>query len=279
MQEGIEHAGLLASEDPASPDATQPAQLTVDWHTDPRPQVHAQGACVPAGEALMTQEVIEHVAALIAEKGSDAWWGAPLEALLPASYHDRLDTLRRGDDTMDVYACPPSCPADLGACPDLGLRSVQASGQTVWSVCWSGRWPTSTVCWTPLCTWTPRMCPCLSACPPLGSSSVTSMICLRARPDAPWCRTIQDGGTCHCPSEAPRGARRWFDSGTSWASVLSAPVVALPRRLQHRRLAGAWTAQLAMVGLAMQLLQSAHPAAISPPPPSLARTPCAAQVV
>ena len=51
----------------------------------------------------MTQEVIEHVAQLVAAKGSDAWWGTPLEALLPASYHDRLDTLQRGDDTMDVY--------------------------------------------------------------------------------------------------------------------------------------------------------------------------------
>ena len=50
----------------------------------------------------MTQEVIEHVAALVAAKGSDAWWGAPMEALLPASYHDRLDSLQRGDDTMDV---------------------------------------------------------------------------------------------------------------------------------------------------------------------------------
>ena len=53
----------------------------------------------------MTQEVIEHVAALVEEKGSDAWWGAPLEALLPASLQDRAGQLQRGDDTMDV--CGP----------------------------------------------------------------------------------------------------------------------------------------------------------------------------
>ena len=55
----------------------------------------------------MTEEVIEHVAALVEDKGSDAWWGAPLEALLPPSLKDRAEQLRRGDDTMDV--CGP-CP-------------------------------------------------------------------------------------------------------------------------------------------------------------------------
>ena len=58
-----------------------------------------------AGEAIMTQEVIEHVASLVEQKGSDAWWGAPMEALLPPSLQDRADQLQRGDDTMDV--CGP----------------------------------------------------------------------------------------------------------------------------------------------------------------------------
>ncbi len=55
-----------------------------------------------AGDALMTQEVIEHVAKLVEEKGSDVWWQADVEALLPENLRDRAGSIRKGLDTMDV---------------------------------------------------------------------------------------------------------------------------------------------------------------------------------
>ncbi|KAK9813953.1 hypothetical protein WJX73_006457 [Symbiochloris irregularis] len=55
------------------------------------------------GEAVMSEEVIEHVAGVVAEKGTDVWWAAPIEALLPPSLQDRASSLTRGQDTMDVW--------------------------------------------------------------------------------------------------------------------------------------------------------------------------------
>ncbi|NDJ16959.1 isoleucine--tRNA ligase [Myxacorys almedinensis] len=52
-------------------------------------------------EPLLNEETIAHVQALIAEKGSDAWWELPIEALLPTKYHGR--PYRKGTDTMDVW--------------------------------------------------------------------------------------------------------------------------------------------------------------------------------
>ena len=57
-----------------------------------------------AGEALMTQEVIKHIASLVEQKGSDIWWQADTAALLPDSLQSRAATLKKGLDTMDVYA-------------------------------------------------------------------------------------------------------------------------------------------------------------------------------
>jgi len=55
-----------------------------------------------AGEALMTQEVIECVASLVEEKGTDVWWLADTESLLPDSLKRQAEQYTRGLDTMDV---------------------------------------------------------------------------------------------------------------------------------------------------------------------------------
>ena len=58
--------------------------------------------CCP-GEPLMTQETIDHITSVIAEKGSDAWYQSPVEALLPDSLKGQADLLDKGQDTMDVW--------------------------------------------------------------------------------------------------------------------------------------------------------------------------------
>lgn len=51
----------------------------------------------------MTPEIIEHVAGVLESSGGgDAWWTKPLEELLPESLRDQADSLRKGEDTMDV---------------------------------------------------------------------------------------------------------------------------------------------------------------------------------
>ncbi|MBW4432501.1 MAG: isoleucine--tRNA ligase [Pelatocladus maniniholoensis HA4357-MV3] len=55
------------------------------------------------GEPLLNEETIAHVQAIIAEKGSDAWWELSVEELLPEPYHNNGRTYRKGTDTMDVW--------------------------------------------------------------------------------------------------------------------------------------------------------------------------------
>ncbi|MDJ0735721.1 MAG: isoleucine--tRNA ligase [Nostocaceae cyanobacterium] len=55
------------------------------------------------GEPLLNEETINHVQAIIAEKGSDAWWELSVEELLPESYRNNGKTYRKGTDTMDVW--------------------------------------------------------------------------------------------------------------------------------------------------------------------------------
>jgi isoleucyl-tRNA synthetase len=52
---------------------------------------------------LLNPETIQHVRAIIAEKGSDAWWELSTEELLPAAYRNNGHTYRKGTDTMDVW--------------------------------------------------------------------------------------------------------------------------------------------------------------------------------
>ena len=43
------------------------------------------------------------LAAIIAEKGSDAWWYMKVEDLLPSKYRDKASEYVKGTDTMDVW--------------------------------------------------------------------------------------------------------------------------------------------------------------------------------
>ncbi|MBD2329393.1 isoleucine--tRNA ligase [Alkalinema sp. FACHB-956] len=54
-------------------------------------------------EPLITAETLSHIQAIIAEKGSDAWWEMTVEELLPAQYRNNGRTYRQGFDTMDVW--------------------------------------------------------------------------------------------------------------------------------------------------------------------------------
>jgi isoleucyl-tRNA synthetase len=54
-------------------------------------------------EPLLTAETINHVKAIVAEQGSDAWWELSVEELLPESYRQNGRTYRKGTDTMDVW--------------------------------------------------------------------------------------------------------------------------------------------------------------------------------
>ena len=51
----------------------------------------------------MTEETIKHVQAIVAARGSDAWWQLETAELLPPSLAHLAPTLRRGEDTMDVW--------------------------------------------------------------------------------------------------------------------------------------------------------------------------------
>ncbi len=54
-------------------------------------------------EPLLNQETIAHVRAIIAERGSDAWWELPVADLLPEPYRSNGRRYRKGTDTMDVW--------------------------------------------------------------------------------------------------------------------------------------------------------------------------------
>ncbi len=54
-------------------------------------------------EPLLNAETIAHVQAIIADKGSDAWWEMSINELLPESYRNNGRTYRKGTDTMDVW--------------------------------------------------------------------------------------------------------------------------------------------------------------------------------
>jgi len=56
-----------------------------------------------SGEPLMTAETIAHVQAIIAERGSGAWWELSVAELLPEHLRDQADRYIKGEDTMDVW--------------------------------------------------------------------------------------------------------------------------------------------------------------------------------
>jgi isoleucyl-tRNA synthetase len=55
------------------------------------------------GEPLLTEETINHVQQIIAERGSDAWWELDVAELLPEKYRINSHKYRKGMDTMDVW--------------------------------------------------------------------------------------------------------------------------------------------------------------------------------
>jgi isoleucyl-tRNA synthetase len=55
------------------------------------------------GEVLLNADTINHVQAIFAEKGSDAWWDLSVAELLPETYRHNGRSYRRGTDTMDVW--------------------------------------------------------------------------------------------------------------------------------------------------------------------------------
>lgn len=55
------------------------------------------------GEPLLTEETINHVQQIIAERGSDAWWQLDVAELLPKKYLSNGHKYRKGMDTMDVW--------------------------------------------------------------------------------------------------------------------------------------------------------------------------------
>jgi isoleucyl-tRNA synthetase len=73
----------------------------------------AWGVPIPAffrrdtGEALLTVATVEHLAALVAAKGSDVWWTASVSELLPPDVAAAAETegvvWERGSDTLDVW--------------------------------------------------------------------------------------------------------------------------------------------------------------------------------
>ncbi|NEU75676.1 isoleucine--tRNA ligase [Hassallia byssoidea VB512170] len=54
-------------------------------------------------EPLLNAETIAYVQAIVAEKGSDAWWELSVEELLPEQYRNNGKSYRKGTDTMDVW--------------------------------------------------------------------------------------------------------------------------------------------------------------------------------
>ncbi len=54
-------------------------------------------------EPLLTEETIQYVQGIIAEKGSDAWWELSAKELLPEKYRNNGREYRKGMDTMDVW--------------------------------------------------------------------------------------------------------------------------------------------------------------------------------
>lgn len=54
-------------------------------------------------EVLLNKDTLDHIQAIFAEKGSDAWWELPVEELLPEPYRSSDRSYRKGMDTMDVW--------------------------------------------------------------------------------------------------------------------------------------------------------------------------------
>ncbi len=76
-------------------------------------------------EPLMTEETINRIRDIFAEKGSDAWWEMSVEELLPEQYRNNGRKYRQGFDTMDVWFDSGSSWASVvGQRPELAKYPV-----------------------------------------------------------------------------------------------------------------------------------------------------------
>lgn len=58
---------------------------------------------VDTGAPLMNEETIQHITGIVERLGSNAWWEMSVEDLLPPSLKHLAPSLRKGQDTMDVW--------------------------------------------------------------------------------------------------------------------------------------------------------------------------------
>lgn len=54
-------------------------------------------------EVLLDDHTLDHIKAIFAEHGSDAWWTMDEKDLLPGEYRDEAEKWKKGTDTMDVW--------------------------------------------------------------------------------------------------------------------------------------------------------------------------------
>ena len=73
---------------------------SIDWF-HPRQLCDYDGLL--AGRELMTEETIEHMASVVEAQGTDAFWQAPIEELLPESLKGEAPKLEKRLETMDVW--------------------------------------------------------------------------------------------------------------------------------------------------------------------------------
>lgn len=58
---------------------------------------------VESGAPLMNEDTIQHITNIVEKLGSNAWWELSVEELLPKSLKHLAPSLRKGQDTMDVW--------------------------------------------------------------------------------------------------------------------------------------------------------------------------------
>ena len=58
---------------------------------------------IESGDPLMNSETIDHIVSIVEKEGTDSWWKQDVEYLLPDKYKHLASTLKKGQDTMDVW--------------------------------------------------------------------------------------------------------------------------------------------------------------------------------
>jgi isoleucyl-tRNA synthetase len=58
---------------------------------------------VDTDEIHLDQSIIQHLQSLFMEHGTDIWWQASVDVLLPQQWRSHSQRLRKGMDTLDVW--------------------------------------------------------------------------------------------------------------------------------------------------------------------------------